>query len=90
MVNDRSILLQAAHLSNPWSDTGRTAPGSIDAERVPLYMNACNVLLMTSAFEASPVTRELCWIRSRDVLSFLPSRMESRRLSSTVCVTIRE
>lgn len=25
-------------------------------DRVPLYMNACNVLLMTSSFEASPVT----------------------------------
>lgn len=28
----------------------------IPHDRVPLYMNACNVLLMTSAFEASPVT----------------------------------
>jgi teichuronic acid biosynthesis glycosyltransferase TuaC len=29
---------------------------AVPHERVPLYMNACNLLLMTSAFEASPVT----------------------------------
>lgn len=46
MKNEPSILLQAARLSNPWSDAARTPLDSIDAERVADCLRRNKVSLM--------------------------------------------
>ena len=60
-VEKRFELAQAAvarlHAIEPgMRDVELIALDNVPHERVPLYMNACELMLMTSAFEASPVT----------------------------------